>query len=279
MEELQVPPETMGEFKSKGWVECPRSYKPNTGVILRGYSGSGSLLGRYDARRGAVVALRKEPPFGKYRPEGKEQALAWDAFLNDEISCLVLSGPAGTGKTFMSVLFGCHFVRQGVYSKMLLTRSTDEVGETLGYLKGGMEEKLDPYLLGFFDNLEQIFPDRPDGQRARGRQQGPPARPEDMIEKCAVQFLRGRTLFGKFVIVDEAQNMDRHQIKTVVTRLSENSKLVVLGDTTQQDKAVAPNAVDYLREKFSGLDFVQFVEMSPERIFRGRLAKAGVDLL
>ncbi len=134
-------------------------------------------------------------------------------------------GPAGTGKTYLAVAFAAACLERGVTERLILSRPAVEAGERLGFLPGDMRDKVDPYLRPLYDALYDVLPPE---KVERGLESG-------MIEIAPLAFMRGRTLSDAFVILDEAQNCSSMQMKMFLTRLGENSKMVVTGDPTQID--------------------------------------------
>jgi phosphate starvation-inducible PhoH-like protein len=143
-------------------------------------------------------------------------------------------GPAGTGKTFLAAAYGASLLRRGQVDRLVITRPAVEAGEKLGFLPGDLNEKVDPYLAPIWEALNDIL--GPDDVRRR--------RDKGEIEAAPIAFMRGRTLAHAFVIVDEAQNTSRLQMKMVLTRLGEGARMVVTGD---------PSQVDLLNPRDSGL--------------------------
>ena len=134
-------------------------------------------------------------------------------------------GPAGTGKTFLAVAHGASLLLRGEVDRLIVTRPAVEAGERLGFLPGDMNEKVDPYMAPVWEALTDIL----------GAEQLRRRREKGEIEVAPIAFLRGRTLSHAFVIVDEAQNASRAQMKMVLTRLGEGARMVVTGDPTQID--------------------------------------------
>ena len=133
-------------------------------------------------------------------------------------------GPAGTGKTYLAAAFGAHMLHQRRVERLILSRPALEAGERLGFLPGDLKEKIDPYLRPLYDALFDVLGD----QTTRLIEQG-------VIEVAPLAFMRGRTLTRAFVILDEAQNTTAAQMKMVLTRLGEDSQMVVTGDPSQSD--------------------------------------------
>lgn len=134
-------------------------------------------------------------------------------------------GPAGTGKTYLAVAFAAQCLERGLVERIILSRPAVEAGERLGFLPGDMRDKVDPYLRPLYDALYDVLPPE---KVERDLEQG-------IIEIAPLAFMRGRTLANAFVILDEAQNTSSMQMKMFLTRLGENSKMVITGDPTQID--------------------------------------------
>ena len=149
-------------------------------------------------------------------------------------------GPAGTGKTYLAVAYAAHCLERGMVERIILSRPAVEAGERLGFLPGDMREKVDPYLRPLYDALYDVLPPE---KVERDLEAG-------IIEIAPLAFMRGRTLANAFVILDEAQNTTSMQMKMFLTRLGENSKMVVTGDPTQID---LPNGVRSGLEEAVGL--------------------------
>ncbi|MEJ0043706.1 MAG: PhoH family protein [Rhizomicrobium sp.] len=133
-------------------------------------------------------------------------------------------GPAGTGKTYLAAAFGAHLLHERQVERLILSRPALEAGERLGFLPGDMKEKIDPYLRPLYDALFDVLGDRTEKLMEMGT-----------IEVAPLAFMRGRTLTRAFVILDEAQNVTPAQMKMFLTRLGEDSRMVVTGDATQSD--------------------------------------------
>lgn len=168
-------------------------------------------------------------------------------------------GPAGTGKTFLAMVMAVRALRNRELSKIILTRPAVEAGEKLGFLPGDLKEKVDPYLRPLYDALSELLDD---GTTAKFIERG-------TIEVAPLAYMRGRTLGDAFVILDEAQNATREQLKMFLTRLGPNSKMVASGDITQIDlpKGVRSGMLD-VPQLFSGIDDIGIVELSENDVVR-----------
>ena len=144
------------------------------------------------------------------------------------------SGVAGTGKTYLAVVYAVSQLKKGVFSRIVLTRPAVEAGESLGFLPGDLKEKVDPYLRPLYDALYDML----------GSEQVGKLMEKDVIEIAPLAYMRGRTLDNAFIILDEAQNTTKSQMKMFLTRMGFNSKIVITGDASQ---------IDLVKKKDSGL--------------------------
>ncbi len=158
-------------------------------------------------------------------------------------------GPAGTGKTYLAVAYAAHCLERGIVERIILSRPAVEAGERLGFLPGDMREKVDPYLRPLYDALYDVLPPE---KVEKDLETG-------IIEIAPLAFMRGRTLANAFVILDEAQNTTTMQMKMFLTRLGENSKMVVTGDPSQID--LPPGQRSGLDEAVSVLHGVPDIEV------------------
>ena len=168
-------------------------------------------------------------------------------------------GPAGTGKTFLAVVMAVQALRNGVVKRIILTRPAVEAGESLGFLPGDLQEKVDPYLRPVYDALFQIL-----GKSATERMME-----RGIIEIAPLAYMRGRTLDDAFVILDEAQNTTTIQMKMFLTRLGFNSKMIVNGDSSQIDLPgkVKSGLID-AKEKLSAVKAIDFVYFTAKDVVR-----------
>ena len=156
-------------------------------------------------------------------PRTKVQKQYAKSLLNNDLTFGV--GPAGTGKTYLAVAVGVSLYINGVVDKIILSRPAVEAGERLGFLPGDMKDKVDPYMQPLYDSLQDCLPGKQISKMLD----------EKIIEIAPLAFMRGRTLSNAFVVLDEAQNATEMQMKMFLTRLGENSRMVVTGDTSQID--------------------------------------------
>ncbi len=159
----------------------------------------------------------------KFYLRTRGQKKLYDAFRTHDIT--LVTGPAGTGKTFLAVIYAVDLLRKGKVRKIIVTRPVVEAGESLGFLPGDLKEKVDPYLRPIYDSFDTLFGT---GSVERLMEKG-------VIEIAPLAYMRGRTLNDAVVILDEAQNTTAMQIKMFLTRLGFNSKMIITGDVTQID--------------------------------------------
>lgn len=184
------------------------------------------------------------------------------AVKNNTITIAI--GPAGTGKTYLAVAVAAAMMKAKERDKIILTRPAVEAGEKLGFLPGDLQDKVDPYLRPVYDALAEMF----------GQENYTNLMEKGVIEVAPLAYMRGRTLSNAFIILDEAQNATKEQIKMFLTRLGENSKMVVTGDITQTDlpqssRSGLSHAADVLRE----VDDIAVVTLSGSDVVRHPLVE------
>ncbi len=243
--EVDVTGGEVDQFFQNGFVTARTALYPNVGVLLRDEENPAhTALGRYDAGKAQVVAL-KTPRDGVLgvRPRNKEQAYALDLLLDDSIRLVTLIGKAGTGKTLLALAAGLkRTVEDGAYSRLLVSRPIMPLGRDLGFLPGDVDEKLNPWMQPIFDNLEFLFSSG--SMRGKG---GDDRGFVKLLESGIVQvepltYIRGRSLPHQYLIVDEAQNLTPHEVKTIITRAGEGTKIILTGDPHQIDNPYVDNA-------------------------------------
>ena len=210
-----------------------------------------------EAVKGVVVYNISGRPI-KSRSENQQKLI--DAFDKDDMIFAV--GPAGTGKTYLSIALAVRALKEKTAKKIILSRPAVEAGEKLGFLPGDLKDKIDPYLQPLYDALEDMIPT---------------AKLQDMMDKHVIQiaplaYMRGRTLSDAVVILDEAQNTTSAQIRMFLTRMGWNTKMIVTGDMTQID--LPRETRSGLREAMSilkGIEGISFVELNKKDIVRHKL--------
>lgn len=198
------------------------------------------------------------------RPKTEGQARYVEAIRSNTIT--FAEGPAGTGKTYLAMAMAVAALRRREVSRIVLTRPVVEAGESLGYLPGTLEEKLDPYMRPLYDALFDMC----------DREQGNVWLEQGTIEVAPLAFMRGRTFNDAFVILDEAQNTTPTQMKLFLTRLGFSSKFVVTGDSSQRDLP-GKNGLENARTVLSGVENIAFVSLGTTDIVRHSLVAKIVD--
>jgi PhoH-like ATPase len=206
----------------------------------------------------------------------KEQKYAMDLLFDNDIHVMSLTGKAGTGKTLIAAACGLEQVlhstkNQGGYDKLIITRPVQPMGRDIGFLPGTLEEKMLPWIAPLRDNLEYLFGDKT--ALAMHMDQG-------IIEIEAMTYIRGRSISNAFMIVDEAQNLTAHELKTIITRVGHGTKLVLTGDIQQIDNSyvdAVSNGLTYAVEKFKEYDISGHVTLYKGE--RSKLATLAAEIL
>lgn len=225
-------------------LQGERSPYPNEYLLLT--SGEDRLLCRFSALKNGWEKVRLPPQsLWGLEPRGFEQTCAVDLLLDDAIPLVTIMGPAGTGKTLLALACGLRKTfDEDTYSKMLVSRPIVPLGKDIGYLPGTKEEKLTPWMQPIFDNLEFLCSSL-NGHSNDALQWVMESR---KLEMEAVTYIRGRSLPKMYIIIDEAQNLTPHEIKTLVSRAGQGSKVILTGDPTQIDNP-------YLDKDSNGLSY------------------------
>lgn len=201
-----------------------------------------------------MVSRHREGVWGIFA-RNKEQLFALELLLDDSIKLVTLNGVAGTGKTLLALACGLKRVADDeVFRKLLVSRPIFPLGKDIGFLPGDVEQKLNPWMKPIFDNLEFIFSSH--GERGRSRSDEPKYQhliDRGLIEVEPLTYIRGRSIPQQYLIVDEAQNLTPHEIKTVLTRAGEGAKVILTGDPYQIDNPyvdILSNGLTYTVERF-----------------------------
>ncbi|MCR2803718.1 PhoH family protein [Paenibacillus soyae] len=279
---LHVHPAVIDEFYtyrflSVNSLQLRERLNPNEFVILRdemGTSKSALLKVSTDGARLEPLYLSNDPVWG-ITARNAQQRMALELLLNDDIPLVTLSGKAGTGKTLLALAAGLLKVEdEHKYKKLLIARPVVPMGKDIGYLPGEKEEKLRPWMQPIYDNLEYLFDTKKSGDIDKilmGM---------GSIQVEALTYIRGRSIPGQFIIIDEAQNLTKHEVKTIVSRVGEGSKIVLMGDPGQIDHPYLDsisNGLTHIVEKFKREGISG--HMTLEKGERSKLAQHAADLL
>lgn len=279
---IRVSAEQVDRFHGQGWLDGIDELKPNQFVTLYDETNENHTgLGRFDAPGSRILPLRKGGKDGIWSitSRNREQSFAIDALLDDSIKLVTLVGKAGTGKTLLAIAAGLHKVaEENVYNRLLVSRPVFPMGKDIGFLPGDIEEKLAPWMQPIFDNVELLL----SGHEAEKRHSKGYKELVAMgiMEIEPLTYIRGRSIPNQFMIVDEAQNLTPHEIKTIITRAGEGTKVVLTGDPYQIDNPyvdASSNGLTYLVERLKGLNITAHVTMMKGE--RSELAELAANLL
>ncbi|MDR3608716.1 MAG: PhoH family protein [Oligoflexia bacterium] len=270
-------------YQNKRLVLKEANLKPNQYVILKDeVNPNHTAMGRFSKELDCIVPVFKpvEGLWGIF-PKNAEQAFAIDALLNDDIKLVSLVGKAGTGKTLLAIAAGlAKTVDEGVYHRLLVSRPVFPLGKDIGFLPGNIEEKLNPWMQPIYDNIDFLF----GTTGAKGRR-GAGKGCQELMNQGLLQiepltYIRGRSIPQQYLIVDESQNLTPHEIKTIVTRAGDNTKIVLTGDSYQIDNPYvdsANNGLVYLVERFKDEAIAAHITLSKGE--RSKLSELASNLL
>jgi PhoH-like ATPase len=248
----------------------PNELVPNQYLLLKSNTGSSPGLAYYNADKKTLEKVTDIAAAG-VKPQNLEQIFALDALLNDDIKLVALTGTSGSGKTLLSLAAALE--RKKNYIQIYLAKPPIPVGKDIGYLPGNLKEKLDPYMQSFYDNLEVI-------KSINSKLDVTKLLTEEKIKVAAIPYMRGRSLPRIWFVIDEVQNMTPHEIKTIITRAGEGTKIVLLGDLTQIDSPYLDqnsNGLIYVINKFAGQSIFSHIDL--KKSVRSRLAELASRIL
>ena len=279
---IEVSPDAVDRFYGQGWLEAPVELAPNEFItIVDSSNPNHSAICRNDPANSRVVPVRKVPKEGIWSlfPRNREQSFALDVLMDDSIKLVTLVGKAGTGKTLLAIAAGLHkTAEENVYNRLLVSRPVFPMGKDLGFLPGDIEEKLTPWMQPIFDNVELLISGHESEKRhSKGYKE---LMAMGLLDIEPLTYIRGRSIPNQYLIVDEAQNLSPHEIKTIVTRVGEGTKIVLTGDPYQIDNPyvdASSNGLTYLVEKFKGERIAAHVTLTKGE--RSELAELAANLL
>jgi PhoH-like ATPase len=239
-----VDDEVIDQFYGGEEVFVEETYHPNQFLMLvSNANDKKTALARFIRGSAPLQKVRsgeRVKIFNALSPRNKEQAFAIDLLLDNTISLVSLIGKAGTGKTLTAIAAGLELVlERGEYDKLIVSRPVTPMGKDIGFLPGTLEEKMLPWLAPVQDNLETLLSGKENFKMFQER---------GIIEIEALTYIRGRSINNAYIIIDEAQNLTMHEIKTIITRVGNNTKIVLTGDIEQIDN-------DYTDETSNGLAY------------------------
>lgn len=275
---MELPKHDIDVFYKDGKVSIPeQQFLPNEYCLMTSVEQS-SAIGKYDASSKQIANLLQHPPsIWGISPLNVEQRCALDLLLRDDVKLVTLIGQAGTGKTLLALAAGLRKVfDEGVYNRILVSRPIVPLGRDIGFLPGLKEEKLIHWMQPIYDNLEFLC-------GSGGHEPTEALRwvtESKKLEMEAVTYIRGRSLPRMYIIIDEAQNLTPHEVKTIISRAGKETKVVLTGDPTQIDNPYLDknsNGLTYCVGKFK--DKKLFGHIFMEKTERSELAALAAEIM
>ena len=245
--------------------------KENQCFILRDANCGKSALARY--QDGRLIAIKEHPDTYGIKARNAEQKFALDMLKDEMLDCVILSGSGGAGKTILAMAAGMEWVDKGLADRMTIAKVIKPIGETIGLLPGSKEEKLTGWLGPYFDNLEFLLRKNKVVKVQNLIDSG-------KIELESLEYIRGRSLMNRWIVVDEMQNCEPAYLKTIVSRIGEGSKLILLGDPDQIDHPMLSkknNGLVYAMNRLQDTMNVGMLQLHTS--VRSKLAQIAVDRL
>ncbi len=277
--ELDCSGDQIDAFYSEGHLSLEGEFHPNEGVLLRNAANpKQTALGIYQPGADRIEKLRYEElhPWG-LQALNLQQHFALELLLREDIQLVTMLGQAGTGKTLLALAVGLHKVaEEKSYRRIMVSRPIMPLGRDIGYLPGSKEEKLESWMEPIFDNLQFLV----DPELEQATDKVDYLFDTGVIEVEAVTYIRGRSLPKLYIIIDEAQNLTPHEIKTVVSRAGHDSKVILTGDAYQIDNPyldACSNGLTYLVERFKHETIYGHITLAKSE--RSHLASLAADLL
>lgn len=282
----------ISDFYSKEFIDISNiigsvdiQWTTNMFVECMSIDGRHNFLGRYDGEKIVPLKFLNKRPYDAC-PKNVGQSFLMECLLTDwqQAPLIIVKGGAGTGKTFLSLAAALQGVESGTYSRILVGTPSETVGnEKLGFLPGDMRDKISPYLGGIKDNLSILLNCK---QEVSGYktdiENGEYFFERGIIQVQPIGFLRGRTIVNSVFIIDETQNIDPGDIKSIVTRAATGSKFIFLGDPTQVDNPKLNeryNGLVYLSEKFKGNPLCWQITLNGSKSVRSKLSTIASQIL
>ena len=281
MLELQMSPADIASFRANGELEITggKKYFPNEYCALIDETNpKKAALAKVDATGKKLVPIIdcREGVWG-IKPRNREQHFALDALLDDRIKLVTLMGKAGTGKTLLAMAAGLkRTVHDREFRRLVVARPTISMGKELGFLPGSLEEKLAPWMQPIHDALEMLS-DLNMGQEHR--RSGDLMRSGSIVVE-ALSYIRGRSIANQFMIIDEAQNLTPLEVKTIITRVGNGTKIIFTGDPYQIDNPYvdsSSNGFNYIVSKFRSEAVAAHIELQKGE--RSELAELAANIL
>lgn len=281
MREIPMNPDKLANFRANGELEAndPKQYYPNEYCTLVDETNpKRTVLSRVDGSGAKFIPILdcRDGVWG-IKPRNREQHFAFDALLDDRIKLVTLMGKAGTGKTLMAMAAGLkRTVLDREFRRLVVARPTIAMGKELGFLPGSLDEKLAPWMQPIHDALEMLS----DLNMGHDHRRSADLMRSGTIVVEALSYIRGRSIANQFMIIDEAQNLTPLEVKTIVTRVGNGTKLIFTGDPYQIDNPYvdsSSNGFNYIVSKFRDQALAAHIELQKGE--RSELAELAANIL
>lgn len=278
---LEVTAEEYEDLRNGG-MEVPEDIATNPNEYFHVESGGKTSL--CINKGGKIVPIHEFKQIFTIKARNKEQRFLLDALSRKDINLVTVQGKAGTGKTLLAIAGALNQVLDGDYTKLIVARPIQPMGKDLGFLPGDLEDKLGPWMKPICDNIDFLFEEnRTKGDKITNNKQSyslESMQDQGILEIEALTYIRGRSIPNQYIIIDEAQNLSAHEIKTIITRAGENTKIVLTGDIEQIDSPYLDqhnNGFSYVISKFRDQEIAAHVTL--EKGERSELADIASKIL
>lgn len=286
--ELEVEADVINELYAKSYVENPHTktdypLHANQFLTLKNHMDAGEgVLARYNKEQNRFELLQSNPEkVWGVAPRNKEQTFGLSALLDDNIKLVTLTGGAGTGKTLLAIAAGLSKTTDDdIYNKVLIARPVFPLGKDIGFLPGDVDEKLNPWMQPIYDNLDLLLNGGKASRQKRLNKNYQELINQGLLSVEPLTYIRGRSLPHCYFLVDEAQNLTPHEIKTIITRAGEGTKIVLTGDPFQIDNPYVDatnNGLTHVVERFKDSEIAAHVTYSKGE--RSKLASLAAEFL
>ena len=279
--EIKLPADKIDEFYRDGKLTVKNGFNPNEGVLIKSETGSSkSALAKYNAQDKTIIPLfhMNATPWG-LKPLNMEQRFAIELLLCNDVSLVTLVGVPGAGKTLLALAAGLQkTVEERQFRRLFIAKPVIPMGRDIGFLPGTKEEKLTSWMGAIHDNLEFLVDRNHTDERTEEKIQY--FFTTGQIEIESLTFFRGRSLPNQYIIIDDAQNLTPHEVKTIISRAGQGTKIVLTGDPYQIDNPyldAASNGLTYIVERFKGQNIFGHLTFSKSE--RSNLASLAAELL
>lgn len=282
--EIRVQGEVIETFYQNKSLTLEGEFLPNQFVVLLDEADEKHSALAKAQKTGELVPLNQQSEnVWRIHPRSKEQRMAFELLLDPAVELVTMVGQAGTGKTLIALAAGLELIMHGdIYDRILVSRPVIPMGKDIGYLPGDKDEKLQYWMQPIFDNLYYLMGGTHvnNGEEQTIRQKVDKLFKEHLVEIEALTYIRGRSIPNQFVIIDEAQNLTPHEVKTIISRAGEGTKMVLTGDPYQIDNPYldsSSNGLTYAAERLKGQALHGHITLHKSE--RSHLAAVAADYL